>query len=157
MKRIIPLLIIYVLVHSTDGDSVRAYDGQSQATITSLLTDSGKTGDFITRTAYNAFIVAHTPAEPTPAQILSFQRVDALNYLDSPQGSSKAERGLILVLIDELNVLRGRDRDRTADIAVSSSLADLKTRWAARSTLADRDITQVKPAIQNKISSGSAD
>ncbi len=93
----------------------------------------------------------------TPAGVLSKQRSDALTYLDSPQAPSKAERALILVLIDELNILRGRDRDRSADVAAATTLADLKTRWAARNALADRDITQVKPAIQNKISTGASD
>lgn len=94
---------------------------------------------------------------PTPAQILADLRLSALAYLDSTQGPSKAERAFILVLIDELNILRQRDRDRASDVAAATSLADLKTRWAVRSSLADRDVTQVKPAIQNKINSGAAD
>ena len=93
----------------------------------------------------------------TPAQILADLRVAALTYLDSDQGPSKAERAFILVLIDELNILRQRDRDRSVDVAAATSLANLQTRWAARSALADRDITQVKPAIQAKITSGAAD
>ena|ERR1043166_797591 len=67
------------------------------------------------------------------------------------------ERGAALVIMDELNVLRQRDVDRSADVAAATSLADLKTRWAARSAFPQRTATQIKTAIQNKINAGDAD
>lgn len=66
-------------------------------------------------------------------------------------------RALALILLDEFNTLRQRDRDRSVDVAAATSLADLKTRWAARSTLDDRTIQQLKNAYENKIDAGSAD
>ena len=66
-------------------------------------------------------------------------------------------RALALMLLDEFNDLRKRDRDRTADVAAATNLANLKTLWAARADLSDRTIAQVKTAYQNKIDAGSAD
>lgn len=57
-------------------------------------------------------------------------------------------RGLCKLLIDEINALRERDRDRSVDVAAATSLADLKTRWAARSTLNDRTLAQAKTAYK---------
>lgn len=57
-------------------------------------------------------------------------------------------RGLAKIMIDEINTLRQRDRDRSDDVAAATSLADLKTRWAARSTLNDRTLAQAKTAYK---------
>lgn len=100
------------------------------------------------------------PADPLPTaqEMLAALRAAAINLeSDDPSPQGKALRGIILVLIDELNRFAQRDRDRAVDVAAATSLADLKTRWAARPTLNDRDISQVKPAIGQKISSGSSD
>jgi len=66
-------------------------------------------------------------------------------------------RALADVIKDEINIMRQRDRDRSADVAAAVSLADLKTRWALRSSLDDRTLAQLKTAINNKIDSGSVD
>lgn len=66
-------------------------------------------------------------------------------------------RAVVLVLIDEINILRLRDRDRSTDVAAATSLADLKTRWAARSQLNDRTGLQAKSAINIKLDAGEAD
>ncbi len=69
----------------------------------------------------------------------------------------RAVRGAAAVLVDEINFLRARDRDRADDVAAATSLADLKVRWAARVVLTDRTLAQAKTAIQNKITDGTAD
>jgi hypothetical protein len=69
----------------------------------------------------------------------------------------KALRGAAAVLVDEINLLRQRDRDRAVDVAAATSLADLKSRWAARADLTDRTLAQAKTAIENKISAGLVD
>jgi len=105
--------------------------------------------------------VPNTPqaADPplTAAQITADQRAGALAMLDDAGSYSKKDRAFLLVLIDELNILRVRFNDLAIDVAAATSLADLKTRWAAHASLAARDITQVKPAIQNKLNTGAAD
>lgn len=68
-----------------------------------------------------------------------------------------ALRAVILTALDEINTLRQRDRDRSADVAAATSLADLKTRWAARAALADRTAAQAKQAVADKITGGGAD
>lgn len=66
-------------------------------------------------------------------------------------------RAIAAIVIDEINVLRQRDRDRSDDVAAAISLADLKARWALRSSLADRTLAQAKTAYNNKVDSGDAD
>lgn len=156
--RLIPFLIIYVLVHQASGDTVRSYDGQSQSTIQSLLVSEGKTGDVITQQQYVDFIVAHQPVPLTPAQVLAIVRSQASTSVDSGvEPISELQRAVLLTVLDELNILRGRDRDRSADVAAATSLADLKTRWAARLDLLDRTPAQAKNAVQSKINSGASD
>lgn len=87
--------------------------------------------------------------------ILERQRAESLYDSTAPLG--KILRAVILLVLDEINDLRTRDRDRATDVAAATSLADLKTRWAARSSLTDRTASQVRTAIRNKIESGSAD
>jgi hypothetical protein len=92
------------------------------------------------------------------AEILAALRSGAVNALQTdPSPASKFVRAFILLAIDEINILRQRDVDRTTDVAAASSLADLKTRWAARSALSDRTVNQFKTAIVAKINAGSAD
>ncbi len=101
-----------------------------------------------------------TPADPAPTtlEITATQRVQAVEqFLNDSAPLSKALRALIITAMDEINLLRQRDVDRSIDVAAATSLADLKTRWAARSALSDRTIAQLKTAVQNKINAGSAD
>lgn len=113
-------------------------------------------------------VVTEADPPPTPAQILAALRAQAIDeFNNAVDAAVKRDRAIMLVLLDEINVTRGevnvlrkRDRDRTADIAASSSLADLKTRWAARPSLSDipdRTVDQAKTAFQNKMNSGAAD
>lgn len=66
-------------------------------------------------------------------------------------------RALADILKDEINIVRGWTVSSKAEVAASSSLADLKTRVATLSTLNDRTLAQLKTAIQNRIDSGGLD
>ena len=68
------------------------------------------------------------------ADILAGQRGEASATLDSHEFLGKLMRCFADIVKDEINLLRERDRDRSVDIAAATSLADLKTRWAARSS-----------------------
>lgn len=150
---------IFVLVNGPEGESARKYEGQSQATIASLLAGEGKTGQFITQQQYDAFVAANIPVRPsTPAEILAAQREEAIRELtEDAEGRAKFIRAVLLTILDEINLLRQRDRDRSADVAAATSLADLKTRWAARSALSDRTPAQARTSVTNKINSGASD
>lgn len=94
----------------------------------------------------------------TPAGILAGQRTQADSlFLSDAAANSKVLRSILLVVLDEINLLRQRDLDRSADVAAATSLADLKTRWAAEPSLTDRTVQQGRTAIQNKIDAGAAD
>jgi len=94
----------------------------------------------------------------TPSGLLAKQRATAISEFQSATDAGvKRDRAIMLILLDELNILRQRDRDRSADVAAATSLADLKTRWAGRSSLTDRTVDQAKTAFQAKIDSGAAD
>lgn len=63
------ILSVFVLVHSAEGDSVRAYKNQSQETILSSLASEGKTGEFISQKTYETFIESKRPThKPDPAR-----------------------------------------------------------------------------------------
>lgn len=66
---------------------------------------------------------------------------NALDYL------GRLTRAVVKLTVNEINTLRTRDRDRSGDVAAATSLADLKTRWAARSAMNDRTYAQVKSSI----------
>lgn len=80
---------------------------------------------------------------------------DAATTADRTAAKADIERrlfvALVKVLIDEINILRTRDRDRAADVATALSLADLKTLWALRAELTDRTGAQARNAIKNEI------
>ena len=84
-------------------------------------------------------------------------RTQATVLVSDPQAQLKVLRALMLTALDEINLLRERDVDRAADVAVATSLVDLKTRWAARPALAARTAVQLRTAITNKINAGDAD
>lgn len=124
---------LFVQIHDPAGDRVIAYDGMDQPTVTTLQTFPF---DFIDEAAYNAFVVAHIPVPPTPAQILAFLRSGALDNLNtSPDSVSKLQRAILMVILDEINVIRA----------------------LLPGPPAQRTIAQMKTAIQNKINAGAAD
>lgn len=86
---------------------------------------------------------------------LTQDRSRASALMDAEDG--RLWRAVALALIDELNILRTRDRDRAADVAAATSLNDLKTRWAARSALNDRTAAQARTAVKDKAGSSAGD
>jgi len=70
------------------------------------------------------------------------------------------DRAMVLVLKDEINLLRTRLRAQDAAVAGASTLAALKTAWAklaASAPMPDRTAAQAKIAIENKIDSTDSD
>lgn len=107
-----------------------------------------------------ADIEAEWAANPplTPQQILEALRSRAAAVVDRLLDEQAAvNRAILLVMMDEINLLRQRDVDRSIDVAAAANLADLKTRWAARAALPQRTANQIRPAVQAKITNGSAD
>lgn len=92
-----------------------------------------------------------------PTVLTSLLRASALQYINSEQGVSKAQRAIFLALLDAFNASIQRERNMDADIAAATSLADLKARRAARPIVNDITPQQAKTAVQNKIDSGQAD
>lgn len=89
------------------------------------------------------------------AASLSAAKLSAKSIIDGLSGYQL--RGLAKIMIDEINALRQRDVDRSADVAAATSLADLKTRWAARSALNDRTLAQAKTAYKALMDGSSLD
>lgn len=99
--------------------------------------------------------ITGTPLATHAAQAL---RAKAKALLDATDDRiADALRALVLVLVDEINLLRQRDRDRSVDVAGAATLAALKTAWAARPPLADRTGAQARAAIKSHLDSGDAD
>ncbi len=109
----------------------------------------GWTAPEVDQATFDASIVV---VDPLPL------RASAIDIVaNDPSPISKVNRAILLVVLDEFNLLRERVNDIAADVAAATSLADLKTRWAARSAMADRTPAQLKTAVANKLNSGSAD
>lgn len=85
------------------------------------------------------------------AALLAERRLGAKNLFDAIDLYGRILRAVVALVVDEINILRQRDRDRAVDVAAATTLADLKTRWAARSSLADRTYAQARTAIRNFI------
>lgn len=67
------------------------------------------------------------------------------------------DRGIVLVAVDEINLLRQWLTTFKAEVAAATSLADLKTRVAGLPNLPDRTPVQAKNAVTSKINAGGAD
>lgn len=85
------------------------------------------------------------------AALILSQKAGAKSLQGQLDSMSRLTRVIVKLLVDELNALRTRDRDRSQDVANATNLADLKTRWAARSALNDRTYTQTKTAINDLV------
>lgn len=84
-------------------------------------------------------------------EIIAQNRSAAKILQESADAMSRLIRAVVKLTVDEINVLRARDRARAADVASATNLADLKTRWADQSQLADRTYAQAKTAIENLV------
>ncbi len=69
--------------------------------------------------------------------------------------AAKALRGMGVVQVDEINLLRDWIMDFKAAVAAATTLADLKTRVANLANLPDRTITQYKSAVLSQIDGGA--
>lgn len=124
---------LFALVHDPTGDRAVSYEGMDQTTVTSLQTFPF---DVIDEETYNAFVLAHVPTPLTPAQILAVERAGAIGeLLTGTQPLTKLERAILLVILDEVNVIRA----------------------LLPGPPAPRTITQFKNAVQAKINAGAAD
>ena len=112
-----------------------------------------------------AAIDAVLNADASDAAVASRQTTDnhataSADIQSSTDSLLLAIRGLALVTMDELNLLRERLTAQDSAVANATSLADLKSRWAAiaqAQPLPDRTASQIYPAIRAKITAGTAD
>jgi hypothetical protein len=149
---------LFALIHDPVGDKVASYEGMDLQTVTALLTETGFAFDLIDEATHNAFVAAHQLVALTAPEVLAKERAGAVTQLlTDTSPNAKCIRGALLLIMDELNILRQRDRDRAIDMAAGTSLANVQTRWAARSTLADRTASQIKTGVQTKVTDGTAD
>lgn len=85
-------------------------------------------------------------------------RSQAKQMLDEQQAANSAVlRGLVLVLIDEVNNLRQWNTALKTQIGLSTNLGNLQTRIAQFPDLPDRTGQQARDAIKSQIDAGSAD
>ena len=66
-------------------------------------------------------------------------------------------RALADVIKDEINVLRGNWVSYQAEVAAATNLANLQTRVAAMPSLPDRNLTQLRNAIDARVDDGTID
>jgi hypothetical protein len=84
-------------------------------------------------------------------------RVDALPLFLNSTPLGQILRAEALVLIDDINLLRGWITSFKLAVSLSTSLADLKTRVAALDPMPDRTAVQAKNAIVAKAGNTAAD
>lgn len=86
--------------------------------------------------------------------------LDATTYINQ-SGSvgyvARVNRAIVLVSKDEINNIRQWLESFKAEVALASSLADLKTRVASLSSMPNRTSSQAKTAIINKLSDTDCD
>lgn len=84
-------------------------------------------------------------------------RQEASDLLDTAYPIAKLHRAVLLLVLDELNVLRAWITDFKADVSGAATLAALKTAVAADADLPARTNAQLVAAIRSKLSAGTAD
>jgi hypothetical protein len=85
------------------------------------------------------------------AALTTSLRSVANDITDASDSDGVKWRALALMLLDELNSLRQWTVAFKGQVALATTLADLKTRVAGLSTLSDRTISQAKTAYSNKV------
>ncbi len=93
----------------------------------------------------------------TPRTDIQELREEAAALFSAMEREGQALRGLALVTMDEVNILRSWVAQFKAAVNLASSLADLKTRVAALPNVPQRTASDIKPAIVTKINSADAD
>lgn len=99
---------------------------------------------------------AVTQAQVDAAMLIK-SRLSAETSFDSTQADGKILRAIILLLINELNSIRGWTINLKAQTAAATSLANFQSRVATLPSLSDRTVQQAINAIKNKISTGRSD
>jgi hypothetical protein len=146
----------YVMIKQPDGSNteLRVYNDLDQATVEPLLIAEGVSYIVVT----NRDFITTLGTLVKVIDINSVLRDKAVSAFQvGTNETNKIERAILLSVIDAFNVLRQRDTDRSQDVALATSLADLKVRWAARSSFSDITVQQAKNAVLAKINSGDAD
>lgn len=105
---------------------------------------------------YQADVVQYTQEEldaqvSAAAAELSALKAQGDAWEQDLERFERRSRAIVAVLIDEINALRGWMTSYKADVAASTSLADLKTRVAALPNLPARTGAQAKSAIAAKV------
>jgi hypothetical protein len=116
--------------------------------------------DALTQTQADLVFAAGAAHSPDPAYQTKLNRTVSQSLFSDSDPRFVIARALVLTLLDEVNLLRQRLADQDAAVAAATSLADLKTRWAAVASadpVPQRTAAQAKSAVANKIQSGSAD
>jgi len=80
---------------------------------------------------------------------------EAVAHYDRFDETGRITRAIVLVLIDELNILRQWIAAFKVQVAAATTLADLKTRVAGLPATPDRTGPQAKTSIVNKLNSGA--
>ena len=126
---------------SADAPLVQAEDGSTRVTVPTP-----------------AELATMMASDTTPAAILTAQRAAAIaELLTDPSPNAKNIRGVLLLAMNEINLLRQWIEAFKAATAAASSLANLQTRVAALSAMPDRTAAQLKTAVQAIINAGTAD
>jgi hypothetical protein len=92
----------------------------------------------------------------TPVWLVVALTAAELNAIEW-RNSEIALKAVAAVTAEEINNIRQWLADFKAQVALASTLADLKTRVAALPNMPQRTLTQVRTAIANKIDAGTVD
>lgn len=79
----------------------------------------------------------------------------AVTFINKTDSNAKALRAIAAVLVDEINSVREWITSFKAQVALASSLADLKTRVAGLPDMPDRTLAQAKNAYITKVNNNT--
>ena len=88
---------------------------------------------------------------------VALSRPLAVSRLNLTDAQFMLLRGVVSVLVDEVNALRDWVTSFKAATAAATSLANLQTRVAALPAMPDRTLAQARTAIVNAINAGTVD
>jgi len=109
---------------------------------------SGKTASkIVSEAALGAYLAGYL-RRPTAANVLSAYQDALTTYFDTLDNISRAAA---LVVMDEDNKIKTDIAVMASAVAAATSLADLKTRFAAISFTPQRNAAQIKSAIRSRL------
>lgn len=106
------------------------------------------------QTIINAFDGSQAAQDAWAASVTRAQR-DAVLFMISPEGNARAYRAVASIMVDEINAVRGWIVSFKAQVALATTLADLKSRVSGLPDLPDRTIAQAKTAYITKVNTGT--